>query len=181
MACTLVRGRPGNQFVEWKDICKNTHKQQAAVNRCHGDRFRRHFNVAGQSRRNTSINKVYIIVQAHKTYYIPLPPPPPHFRQAIPDAVNRSIDFTMPPGVVSDHNEAQNVWGNTVSSNKKMVDFEGVTTNVHAKQPMTTDHGTRMNNADNWLKTEDWKRTGASLLEDQIARERVCVFSFPSV
>lgn len=74
--------------------------------------------------------------------------------------------------------KAQDVVQSTASSNKKMVDLEGVTANVHTKQAMTTDHGTKMENADNWLKADDGKRTGPSLLEDQIARERVCRFSF---
>lgn len=64
---------------------------------------------------------------------------------------------------------------NTASKNKKMVDLQQDTANIHTKLPMTTDHGTKMENADNWLKiVNDGKRTGPSLLEDQIARERVC-------
>lgn len=67
---------------------------------------------------------------------------------------------------------------NTASKNKKMVDLQQDTANVHTKLPITTDHGTKMENADNWLKiVNDGKRTGPSLLEDQIARERVCIFS----
>ena len=69
--------------------------------------------------------------------------------------------------------KAQEVLQNTASKNKKMVDLESNTANVHTEQPITTDHGTRVENTDNWLKTVDGKRTGPSLLEDQIAREKV--------
>lgn len=70
--------------------------------------------------------------------------------------------------------KAQEVLQNTASKNKKMVDLESSTANVHTKQPITTDHGTKVENTDNWLKTMDGKRTGPSLLEDQLAREKVC-------
>lgn len=71
--------------------------------------------------------------------------------------------------------KAQEVVQNTASKNKKMVDLQQDTANIHTKLPITTDHGTKMENADNWLKiVDDGKRTGPSLLEDQIARERVC-------
>lgn len=70
--------------------------------------------------------------------------------------------------------KAQEVLQNTVSKNKKMVDLESNTANVHTKQSITTDHGTKVDNTDNWLRTVDGKRTGPSLLEDQIAREKVC-------
>ena len=70
--------------------------------------------------------------------------------------------------------KAQEVLQSTASKNKKMVDLESSTANVHTSQGITTDHGTRVENTDNWLKTMDGKRTGPSLLEDQIAREKVC-------
>lgn len=71
--------------------------------------------------------------------------------------------------------KAQEVVKKTASKNKKMVDLEPSTANVHTKQSITTDHGTRVSNADNWLKSVDGKRAGPSLLEDQISREKVCV------
>ncbi|BCR84034.1 catalase catA [Aspergillus chevalieri] len=70
--------------------------------------------------------------------------------------------------------KAQEAVQNTASKNKKMVDLQQSTANIHTKLPVTTDHGTKMENADNWLKImDDGKRTGPSLLEDQIARERI--------
>lgn len=71
--------------------------------------------------------------------------------------------------------KAQEVIQNTASKDKKMVDLERSTADVHTNQPITTDHGTRVSNTDNWLKSVDGKRTGPSLLEDQISREKVCV------
>lgn len=69
--------------------------------------------------------------------------------------------------------KAQEVLQNTTSTNKKMVDLERDTANVHTKQPLTTDHGTRVNNTDQWLRVASDQRTGPSLLEDPIAREKV--------
>ena len=61
---------------------------------------------------------------------------------------------------------------------KKIADLAKDTTDVHAPVPFTTDHGTKVDNVDNWLKVSDDKHAGSSLLEDQIARERVSV-TFP--
>ncbi|KAI9934025.1 hypothetical protein ASPWEDRAFT_48635 [Aspergillus wentii DTO 134E9] len=69
--------------------------------------------------------------------------------------------------------KAQEVLQNTTSTNKKMVDLERDTANVHTKQPLTTDHGTRVNNTDQWLRVASDQRTGPSLLEDPIAREKI--------
>lgn len=70
--------------------------------------------------------------------------------------------------------KVQDVVQNASSKSKKMVDLERDTANVHTKEPMTTDNGTRVENPDNWLKVVDGKRLGPTLLEDQIAREKVC-------
>lgn len=59
------------------------------------------------------------------------------------------------------------------SKGKKLVDLERETNDVHAKTPFTTDHGVSVSNTDNWLKVVDDNRSGPSLLEDQIAREKV--------
>lgn len=73
------------------------------------------------------------------------------------------------------HKTQDAVPNTTPSKDLKMVDFEGVTVNMDTEQAMTTDHGTRVENADNWLKAmNNGKRSGPLLLEDQIARERVC-------
>lgn len=76
--------------------------------------------------------------------------------------------------VISDGlRKAQEKIQNTASKNKKLVDLEADTNTVNAEQCITTDHGTRVSNTDNWLRAVDGKRTGPSLLEDQIAREKV--------
>jgi catalase len=59
------------------------------------------------------------------------------------------------------------------SKDKKVVDLEPDTVNVHTDQPMTTDHGVRISNTDNWLRAVDNQHSGPSMLEDQIAREKV--------
>lgn len=72
--------------------------------------------------------------------------------------------------------KAQEVLQNTSSKEKKLVDLERNTANVHTKQALTTDHGVKINDTDHWLRTVDDKYMGPSLLEDQIAREKV-IFS----
>jgi len=59
------------------------------------------------------------------------------------------------------------------SKNKKTVDMSKDTVDVHTSDPQTTDHGVRIENPDNWLRAVDGQHTGPSLLEDQIAREKV--------
>lgn len=76
--------------------------------------------------------------------------------------------------VISDGlRKAQEKLQNTASKSKKLVDLEADTNTMNAAQCITTDHGTRVSNTDNWLRAVDGKRTGPSLLEDQIAREKV--------
>ncbi|OJJ43848.1 hypothetical protein ASPZODRAFT_161412 [Penicilliopsis zonata CBS 506.65] len=69
--------------------------------------------------------------------------------------------------------KAQEVVKNSASKNKKNVDLERDTVNVQTKQCQTADHGVNISNPDNWLKGVAPNRTGASLLEDQIAREKI--------
>jgi catalase len=69
--------------------------------------------------------------------------------------------------------KAQEVVKSATSKNKKLVDLERDVTDVHTKTPFTTDHGVPVSNTDNWLKVVDDRHTGPSLLEDQIAREKV--------
>lgn len=65
------------------------------------------------------------------------------------------------------------------SGEKKVVDLARDTADVHAKTPFTTDHGMKVSNTDNWLRAVDENQTGPSLLEDQIAREKVSSFFIP--
>lgn len=69
--------------------------------------------------------------------------------------------------------KAQEAVQNTSSKQKKLVDLERDTCDVHNKQALTTDHGVRVNDTDHWLRAVDDDSTGPSLLEDQIAREKV--------
>jgi catalase len=61
-------------------------------------------------------------------------------------------------------------------SNKKIADLEKNKKNQHdTKQNTTTDWGAKVSDVDHWLKIVDEKgnRVGPSLLEDEVARERV--------
>ncbi|EER29949.1 Catalase A, putative [Coccidioides posadasii C735 delta SOWgp] len=69
------------------------------------------------------------------------------------------------------HKMKQAVQGMT--EDKKIKDLARDTSDVHAPVTLTTDHGTKVSNTDNWLKAVDDHRTGPSLLEDQIAREKI--------
>lgn len=74
--------------------------------------------------------------------------------------------------------KAQEVVQSTASKDKKIVDLERDTANVHTKLPMSSDHGVKINNTDHWLKIigEDKEhRLGPLLLEDQLAREKVYI------
>lgn len=62
----------------------------------------------------------------------------------------------------------------SLTEDKKIKDLQRDTVDVHAPATITTDHGTKVSNTDNWLRAVDDHRTGPSLLEDQIAREKVC-------
>lgn len=60
------------------------------------------------------------------------------------------------------------------TANGKLTDMAKDTVDVHADQHMTTDHGIKISDPDHWLRVANKKRTGPGLLEDQIAREKVC-------
>lgn len=62
---------------------------------------------------------------------------------------------------------------NSKSADGKAADMAKDTVNVCDKQHMTTDYGIKISDPDHWLRVADDKRTGPSLLEDQIAREKV--------
>ncbi|KAJ5166332.1 spore-specific catalase CatA [Penicillium canariense] len=72
--------------------------------------------------------------------------------------------------------KAQEAVQHVSSKEKKIVDLEHDTTSLTSKQPLTTDHGTRIHNTDQWLRVMNDQRTGPSLLEDQIAREKITRF-----
>lgn len=59
------------------------------------------------------------------------------------------------------------------TTNEKILDMCPNIVNVHQDKTMTTDFGIKINDADHWLKIVGKSGHGPSLLEDQIARERV--------
>lgn len=56
---------------------------------------------------------------------------------------------------------------------KKLIDLSRDTADVHKKTKFTTDHGVPVSDTDHWLKVVNDRTSGPSLLEDQIAREKV--------
>ena len=62
---------------------------------------------------------------------------------------------------------------NSKAADGKHADLQKDTVGVLDKQHMTTDHGVKISNPDQWLRVVDEKKIGPSLLEDQIAREKV--------
>lgn len=65
------------------------------------------------------------------------------------------------------------------STNEKILDMYPNTVNAQkSSHTMTTDHGTKVDDVDHWLKIVGEKGHGPSLLEDQIARERVGYFGY---
>lgn len=75
--------------------------------------------------------------------------------------------------IASGLHKVQGAVQNASSKEKKVVDLSRDTADVHAKTPFTTDHGMKVSDTDHWLKAVDDEKTGPSLLEDQIAREKV--------
>ncbi|PGH11769.1 catalase A [Helicocarpus griseus UAMH5409] len=67
----------------------------------------------------------------------------------------------------------QELMENMHPGDKKVADLARDTTDVHAPAPFTTDHGTKVSNTDQWLRLASENQTGPSLLEDQIAREKI--------
>lgn len=63
---------------------------------------------------------------------------------------------------------------NSMSSEGKVADMKKDTVEVNGKSHMTTDYGIKISDPDHWLRVANEKETGPSLLEDQIAREKVC-------
>lgn len=63
--------------------------------------------------------------------------------------------------------------GRTTVADSKFADMQHDTVEVNDKQHMTTDYGIKISDADHWLRVASEKNTGPSLLEDQVAREKV--------
>lgn len=63
------------------------------------------------------------------------------------------------------------------TKSKKLDDLSRDTVNAHTGDAQTTDHGVRVENSEQWLRAADERKTGPSLLEDQIAREKVWIYS----
>lgn len=63
---------------------------------------------------------------------------------------------------------------NAKSADGKFADMQRDTVELDDKQHMTTDYGIKISDPDHWLRVVNDKNTGPMLLEDQIAREKVC-------
>ena len=76
-------------------------------------------------------------------------------------------------GLQRAHHNVQD--GDHESTNKKIIDIERNTRNIHENVSMTSDHGVKIENTDQWLRVigDNGKSVGPSLLEDQLAREKV--------
>lgn len=79
----------------------------------------------------------------------------------------------MTTQVASGLQKAQQAVQDASTKNKKLVDLQAETVDGTAKQPQSTDHGVGITDPDHWLKAVGDQRTGPSLLEDQIAREKI--------
>lgn len=62
---------------------------------------------------------------------------------------------------------------NTKSADGKIADLQKDTYELNDKAHMTTDYGIKISDPDRWLRVANEKNTGLTLLEDQIAREKV--------
>lgn len=69
--------------------------------------------------------------------------------------------------------KAQQAVQDTATKNKKLVDLEAETVDGTSKQPQSTDHGVGITDPDHWLRVANEQQSGPSLLEDQIAREKI--------
>ncbi|KIM31835.1 hypothetical protein M408DRAFT_327249 [Serendipita vermifera MAFF 305830] len=63
-----------------------------------------------------------------------------------------------------------------LNETKKIRDLRQDTYDLPVTEGMTTDHGTAILDTDNWLKATDGTNPGPSLLEDQVAREKIMRF-----
>jgi catalase len=62
---------------------------------------------------------------------------------------------------------------NAKSADGKFADLQKDTAELNDKDHMTTDYGIKISDPDHWLRVASEKNTGPTLLEDQIAREKV--------
>ncbi|KAK9387433.1 catalase-like domain-containing protein [Lipomyces mesembrius] len=60
-----------------------------------------------------------------------------------------------------------------ITGDKKVADIARDTVDSQQGKFITTDHGVPVHNTDNWLRVVDGQHSGPSLLEDQIAREKI--------
>ncbi|KAF9448892.1 catalase [Macrolepiota fuliginosa MF-IS2] len=60
-----------------------------------------------------------------------------------------------------------------LTEDPKRQDMEQEMINCTSESGLTTDHGVKVSDTDNWLKVSDGQCGGPSLLEDQIAREKI--------
>ncbi|KAJ5996504.1 hypothetical protein N7522_008164 [Penicillium canescens] len=65
---------------------------------------------------------------------------------------------------------------NSKTADGKFADLQKDTVELNSKQHMSTDYGIKITDPDHWLRVVDGKKTGPSLLEDQIAREKIMRF-----
>ena len=79
----------------------------------------------------------------------------------------------MAANVAAGLQKAQEAVQSTATKNKKLVDLSADTVDATSKQPQATDHSVGITDPDHWLRAVGEQRPGPSLLEDQIAREKI--------
>ena len=79
----------------------------------------------------------------------------------------------MATSVAAGLQKAQQAVQSAATSNKKLVDLEANTVDSTSKKPQATDHGVGITDPDHWLHAGSDQQVGPSLLEDQIAREKI--------
>jgi catalase len=88
------------------------------------------------------------------------------------EATNLSI-LTMANTVAGGLHKVQEVIRSAAGEDKKVADLLRDTADVHKKAKFTTDFGVPVADTDHSLKAVNENTSGPSLLEDQIAREKV--------
>lgn len=80
---------------------------------------------------------------------------------------------------------ASNILSSTLDKAKKMASGEKegkisqldtISQDVTKNDRLTSDFGVKQGNTDDWLRVTTNDRTGPMLLEDSVAREKVCLF-----
>lgn len=85
--------------------------------------------------------------------------------------------LTMSSTVAGGLHKVQEVIQSAAGQDKKLIDLSRDTADVHKRTKFTTDHGVPVSDTDHWLRVVNEKTSGPSLLEDQIAREKVSTAS----